>query len=255
MKTTAEIEHTEKEMAEKKKALDGDQKQCADALSRLKMKLSPAERSGRIREEIAGTRAKIAETTKIVALAEEKGRQEKSAQAGREETRKTFDNAGKALQEARHKLEQAGLDYERLNRDCAALTEELEKTRAAVLADVGPFGIDGIPLEGLGGVLKDLTGRKDLWQAKDAEKTALEKKIGELTAGLEKHKALLAKLEEDLALRRKDRDGLKGEHESLRAVPPGIVRGKERRRGGKRACGCSWIRLTESWKRPAKITD
>ena len=49
------------------------------------------------------------------------------------------------------------------------------------------------------------------------KETALEKKIGELTAGIEKHKALLAKLEEDLALRRKDRDGLKGEHESLGA--------------------------------------
>ena len=145
VKTTAEIEHTEKVMAEKKSALDGDQKQCADALSRLKMKVSPAERSGRIREEIAGARAKIAEAAKIVALAEEKGRQEKSAQAGREETRKIFDNTGKALQEARHKLEQAGLDYERLNRDCAALTEELEKARAAVLADVGPFGMTGFP--------------------------------------------------------------------------------------------------------------
>ncbi len=119
----------------------------------------------------------------------------------------------------------------------------------------GLSGSTRIPLEGLGDLLKDLTGRKDLWQAKEAEKTALEKKIGELKAGLEKHQALLGKLEEDLALRRKDRDGLKGEHESLRAVPPGIVRGKERRRGGKTACGCSWIRPTESWKRPARITD
>ncbi len=41
VKTAAEIEHTEKEMAEKKTALDADQKQCADALSRLKMKAFP----------------------------------------------------------------------------------------------------------------------------------------------------------------------------------------------------------------------
>ncbi len=97
--------------------------------------------------------------------------------------RKSFDNAGKALQEARHKLEKAGLDYERLKRDCTALTEELEKTRAAVVADVGPFGISAIPLDGLSDLLKDLTRRKELWQAKEAERAALEKKIGELQGG------------------------------------------------------------------------
>ena len=139
VKTAAEIQHIEKEMAEKKTALETDQEQCADALSRLKIEASPSERSARIRDEIADVRAKIAETAKIVALVEEKGRQEKSAQTALEETRKIFDNAGKALQEARHKLETAGLDHERLNKECAALAEELEKTRAAVLADVRAF--------------------------------------------------------------------------------------------------------------------
>ena len=65
--------------------------------------------------------------------------------------------------------------------------------------------------------MKDLTSRKEAWQAKEAEKTALEKKAGELKAAIETKQALLGKLEEDLALRRKDRDGLKGEHESLGA--------------------------------------
>ena len=177
-----------------------------------------AELSERIREEIAASRARIAETAKAVALAEEKGQQEKSARAGLEEMRKSFDNAGKALQEARHKLEKAGLDYERLNRDCTALTEELEKARAAVLADVGPFGISAIPLDGLSDLLKDLTRRKEVWQAKEAERAALEKKIGELQAGIEKDQALLGKQEEDLGLRRKEREGLKGQHESLGAT-------------------------------------
>ena len=56
-----------------------------DALSRLKIEASPSERSARIRAEIADVPAKIAETAKIVALVEEKGRQEKTAQAGLEE--------------------------------------------------------------------------------------------------------------------------------------------------------------------------
>ena len=217
VKTAAEIQHIEKEMAEKKTALDTDQEQCAQALSRLKIEATPSERSARVREEIADVRAKIAETTQIVALVEEKARQEKSAQAALEETRKILDNTVQALQEARHNLESAGLDHERLNRDCAALATELEKTRAAVLEDVRPLGVSQIPPDGFSDLLKDLTGRKEAWQAKEAEKTTLEKKVGELKAAIETKQALLAKLEEDLALRRKDRDALIGEYESLGA--------------------------------------
>jgi exonuclease SbcC len=215
VRTAAEIQHTEKEMAEKRAALDANEKQCADALLKLSIEVSPEDRAGKVREEITGVQAKIAETTDIVALAEKKSQQEKSAQTALEKTRKTFDNAGKALQEARHNLETAGRDHERLGKDSAALAEETEKARAAVLADVEPFGISRIPLDSLDALLKDLTERKDTWQVKEAEKTTREKQIGELKAAIEKHQALLGSLEKDQAARRKERDGLKGEYESL----------------------------------------
>lgn len=221
VKTAAEIQHIEKEIAEKKTALDADQEQCAGALSRLKMEASPAERPGRIREEIADVQAKIAETAKIVALVEDKARQEKSVQGALEETRKILDNAGKALQEARHNLETVGLDHERLGKDCAVLAVELEKIRAAVLEDVGPLGISRVPPD-VTDLLKDLTGRNKKWQAKEAEKTTLERKAGELKAAIETKQALLGNLEEDLALKRKDRDALKGEYESLGASRRGL---------------------------------
>ncbi|MBN2438529.1 MAG: chromosome segregation protein SMC, partial [Deltaproteobacteria bacterium] len=214
VRTAAEIGHTEKETAEKRAVLDADEKQCADALLKLSIEVSPEDRAGKVREEIAGIQAKIAETRGIVALAEKKGQQEKSAQTALEKTRKTFDNAGKALQEARHNLETAGRDHERLGKDSAALAEETEKARAAVLADVEPFGISRIPA-GVDALLKDLTGRKDTWLVKEAEKTNLEKQISELKAAIEKHQALLGSLEKDQAARRKERDGLKEEYESL----------------------------------------
>ncbi|MFZ4440398.1 MAG: AAA family ATPase [Syntrophales bacterium] len=216
VKTVTEIQHIEKERAEKKTALDTDQEQCVDALSRLKMEPSPSERSGTIREEIEDVQVKFDATMKIVAFVEENGRQEKSAQTVLEETRKILENAGKALQDARHNLQTAGLDHERLSKDCTALGIELEKTRAAVLEDVGPLGISRIPQAGLSDLLKDLTGRKEGWQTKETEKIALEKQIAEMKAGIEKHQALLGKLEEDLALKRKVLDSLKGEYESLR---------------------------------------
>jgi exonuclease SbcC len=217
VKRAAEIQHTEKELAEKQAALDADEKQWADALLRLRIEVSPDEREEKIREEIAGVQVKIAETTGIVALVEEKGRQEKSAQKALEKTRKTFDEAGKALQEARHNLETAGRDHERLSKDCAVLAEETEKAHTAALADVESFGISRISLDNLDALLQDLTGRKDSWQAKEAGKTTQEKQINELKAGIETHQALLRSLEEDLAARRKDRDGLKEEYDFLSA--------------------------------------
>jgi DNA repair protein SbcC/Rad50 len=217
VKTAADIQHTEKEMAEKKTALDADREQCAGALSRLNLEASPAECSGRIRAEIEDVQTKIAETAKVVSLVEEKGRQEKSAQAALEEARRSLDNAGKDLQDARHQLETAGLDHERLKKECAGLNTEVEKARAAVLDDVSPLGVSEIPPDGYSDLLKELTRRKEGWQVKETEKIALEKKAAELKAALETLQALLGKLEEDLALQRSDRDTLKGEHESLGA--------------------------------------
>ena len=215
VRTATEIQHTEKELAERRATLDTQEKHFATVLQRLDMAVSPEERAEKIREEIAGVQGKIAETTGIVALAEGKDRQEKSAQATLEKIRVKYDNAGKALQEARHNLETAGRDVDRLGNDCALLAEETEKVRAAVLADIEPFGISQIPLESLDALLQDLTGRRNTWQAKEAEKTAREKQIDEGKAGVEKQRALLHSLEEDLAGRCKDRDGLKEEYESL----------------------------------------
>jgi exonuclease SbcC len=70
-------------------------------------------------------------------------------------------------------------------------------------------------LDSLDPLLKDLTGRKDIWLAKEAEKTNREKQSDELKAALEKHQALLGSLEKDLAARYKEREELKGEYESL----------------------------------------
>ncbi len=223
VKTAAEIRQTEKAMEEKKAALDADEKQCANALLRLKIELgtdfkSVPTRAGKVQEDLADVRVKMAETSGIVAAAEEKSKKEKAAQRALEVIRGKFDTSGKTLQDARLKLEAAILEHERLIKDCTALAEESGTARAIALKDLKPFGIIEIPSTCLDGILKDLTGRKDAWQAKEDEKTAHEKKINDLKAAIEKNRALRGRLEEDLTARRKDRDELKTEHESLSAA-------------------------------------
>ena len=214
-KTAAEIRHAEKAVEEKKAALATDEKQCADFLSKLNIRIAAAERSGKAQEALAEIRVKIAEISGRLAAAEEKSRKEKSAQKALEKIRGQFDQSVTAVQDATLKLETAVLEQQRLIKDCAALTEESEKARATTLKDVEPFGVAEISSSNLDGILKELAGRKDTWQAKEDEKNAHEKIINDLKTAMEKNKALLGSFEEDLTARRKDRDDLKTAYESL----------------------------------------
>ncbi len=215
VKAVTEIEHCEKTMAEKQAGMETDQAQCVEALAKLQIEVSPADRSARVCAELETTRAGISSITQVVTLAEKKERQEKKSQAGLEVTRKAFDNTGKELQDARHHLETAGLERERLQKESADQAVELDQARTAVLADLKPLGGEVIPPAGFDSLLQELARRKESWQTKEAEKITLEQKAVELKVAIEKHQALLNKLEEDLVLRHKERDRLQEEHQTL----------------------------------------
>jgi len=211
----AEISQGEKERGEKTVLIEADEGQCVQVLRALGIEVVPEKREERISEEMESARLKIAEISRIVSAAEEKGKKEKAAQSALEKKRLAWQKSGTALQDARHKLETAGLEYERLVKDCATLTEEADRARAAALKDVEPFGIGQIPSADLVSILNHLKERRNAWQAKQEEKTVHEKKIGDLLAGIDKNRALLDSLEQDLAARRTKRKELNGETEEL----------------------------------------
>ncbi|MFH2076894.1 MAG: SbcC/MukB-like Walker B domain-containing protein, partial [Pseudomonadota bacterium] len=217
VKAAAEIRHAEKEMAEKRAARDTDEKACGEALLKLGIDAAAEGSAGKVREALADLRMKMAETVGIVSVAEEKSKREKAAQTALEKLRTGFENSERALQEARHQRETAGREHERLIREQKILGEEAQKTRKAALKGVEPFGITQIPATGIDALLRGLAGRKDAWQTKQVEKTAAEKKLGELNAALDKDKSLLSSLEKGLAARVRDCDDLTRLVESLRA--------------------------------------
>ena len=215
VKASEGIKHTEKEMTEKKTARDKNEKESDDALSRLNIDTSPENRAAKVLEEIASAQTKISEISGIVAIADEKGKNEKSVQSDLEELRGKRDALSKSLQDARHKLEKAGQDHGRLVRDRDAAFAEAEKARASALLDLKPFGILQISSSDLDAISNDLTEQKDAWQAKQDEKTDHEKKVGDLKAESHKTSALLDSLERDLVTRRKERDDLAQLYSSL----------------------------------------
>ena len=213
-KMAAEIGHAEKERDEKRAELDTDVKLCTGNLLKLNIKAGPEEQAGKVRDELTAVQAKIAEISGTVIAADKMYQEERVALDSLEKLRILLEGSDKALQDAKHKLDTAGLEHERLTKAGEALGEETEEAFAAVLKDVEPFGIRQISFADLDSILKDLTVRKDTWQAKQDEKTAQEKMIQGLLAGIDKDKALLEKLEHDLKELRKDRDGLMVHYES-----------------------------------------
>jgi exonuclease SbcC len=209
------IRHAEKEMAEKKTARDKNEKESDDALSRLNIDTSPENRAAKVLEEIASAQTKISEISGIVAIADEKGKNEKSVQSDLEELRGKRDALNKSLQDARHILETAGLEYDRLVKDRDVALAEAEKAHASTLVDLKPFGILQIPSSDIDAIFSDLTERKNAWQAKQDEKTDHEKKIGALKAEILKIGALWDSLKKDLVTRRKERDDLTKLYSSL----------------------------------------
>ena len=170
-----------------------------------------------IQKAIITIRAAIAGAEAIVAAADALAGTEKAAGAALETARGISDKTGRALLEARHRLEAEGLDYARLTREVDTLAQEVDKARTAALTDLQPFGIGRISPDGLDVLFAELTGRKERWQKWREREAAAEKRVGELAAALEKEGALLANAEKELAVRRGDLEGLTGQAEFLSA--------------------------------------
>jgi exonuclease SbcC len=213
--TGAKVRHIEKDIIEKKTALDADEKECMGTLTMLGIEATRKDRTAKVRGALADIRAKISEATGIVTAAEEKSKKEKTAQAALEKTRQKFENIGRTLQEVRYKLETAGLEHGRLTKEYDALIVNAEKALDAVRQDIEPFGITQIALSELNDILKDLTARKNEWQAKQEERIACEKRMTDLKAGIDRDTALLGNLEKDLATRRQEREALIKEYKIL----------------------------------------
>lgn len=206
-KKDADIGHVEKDIAEKKLTLETDEEQCAQWLHALNLPVESEERSAKVKGELAGVQARIAETSAIVLAAEEKSNQEKSVRAELEKLRAKVESSVNALLEASHQLGMVENELQRLTQERDAAVADVNKARMTALKDVAPFGIVEMPADA-SAVIKELTVRKENWETRQKEKAGHEKKISELNATLSKDSALLESLEKDMAARGDERSAL-----------------------------------------------
>ncbi|MFZ3253722.1 MAG: AAA family ATPase [Syntrophales bacterium] len=217
-RTMAEIRQGEKEREEKQAILAKDDSRYTAALGSLHLCLDGGDRDAQVPAELARVQAKIAATLPLINAAEDYIRREKTAQNALEKRKEKLEKAARTLQEARHVLATAALEQERLDRELKALRSQTELLHAAALREIAPFGVRQLPVGSLDSIMKELTGRRDDWQARAEEEATLEKRGDALTAEIDTANALLANLEKDLAARCQDRDDLAGKQEGLRVA-------------------------------------
>jgi len=206
IKTAAAIEHEEKDRAQKLAALAEDEKQCAELLKDLHPTTAAEQRIEVLNGQLAGLKENMAGIGALIGAAEENGKKGLAAQRDLEKTRAKLDAAGKTRQEARHKLETADREQERLLREGAARKEQLAQARTAAGRDVEPYGIKEIPIADLEALMEDLTRRRKTWQDMEVRQIVGDKRIQEIKGEIDREIALLDSLERELSVGRKARD-------------------------------------------------
>jgi DNA repair protein SbcC/Rad50 len=199
-KKDAEIGHVEKNIAEKQSTMKVDEEQCAQCLRALNLPVGSEESAVCVKDALSVVQSCIDEASAIVLSAEEKSIQEQSTRTELEKLQVKVEATGNALRDAGYQLETAENELRRLTHERDAAGEEVEQARLTALNDIAPFGIAEVPPDATA-VIKELTGRKQIWETRQKEKSGHEKKIGELNASLGKDTALLESLEKEMAAR------------------------------------------------------
>lgn len=206
IKTAVDIEHGEKDKVQKLAVLAEDEKQCAESLRDLHLTVAAEQRIEVLNGHLAGLKENMAGIGALISAAEENGKKRLSAQKELEKTRAKLDAAGKARQEARHKLETVDREQEGLLREGATRKEQLAQAQTVAGRDVEPFGIKNLSIGDLEAVMAVLTRRQKTWQDMEVQQIAGEKRIQEIKGEIDREIALMDSLEGELKARRKDRD-------------------------------------------------
>ncbi|MEA5113358.1 MAG: AAA family ATPase [Geobacteraceae bacterium] len=188
-------EQVQRERNECQGLLERDKAFCAAAIVELEVS---AEGSDAIMACWKSCRESLAECRGIIHAVEQK---EEEAQRVKEACDKTKEEAAgkdKARQVAALRFESAANERSRLEREHAALLDDLDRALAEVERAVEPYGLKKSSLQSAEEVLAVLTKRRSAYGEQLREKERLDKRLSDLGSELKKQEALLAEAERNL---------------------------------------------------------
>lgn len=156
--------------------------------------------------------AQIVKYMQLITQVEQKSKEEKQALKELARLNKSLADAEKKLDKCRHDLEMAQNEYALTEKQVQSLERQYHQTHNQACLLVEPYGIGDLAANNLDFYLDNLTGHRNKWQSKQADKEAQGKLINTNEIELVKMQTLHHKLEEELQLKRRD---LEAEHDAL----------------------------------------
>ncbi len=199
-----DLEQAQRELHEFQGQLERDKSSCAAASAELGLSADTGSRSTDILACMTSCGDSLAECRCIIGAVEQKEEDVRRAKEECDKSREEVAALDKARQAAALGFESAVSERSRLEREDAALRDDLDRALAETERAVEPYGCEGISLQNAEDIFAALTKRRSAYGERLQEKERLVKKISDLDSELKKQQALLAELERNLT----EREGL-----------------------------------------------
>jgi exonuclease SbcC len=199
---TAGLEQVEREQGECRTALERDEALCASGCAELVLSADMAKLSDVIRLETDLCREALAACKHILREADRNDREEREAKAAFDKARDELAGLEKKKHAAALGHETAVAERDRLERECFALRDDLDRVLAEVERAIEPYGCREILPRNAEETLALLTTRRAVYGERLREKETLEKRRADLAGEREKQLALLAEAERNLEVRK-----------------------------------------------------
>jgi len=196
-----DLEQAQRELHDYQEQLARDKSFCDAAGAELGLSADTGSRSADILASLASCGDSLAECRGIIGAVEQKEEAMRRAQEDWDKAREDVAGRDKARQAAAIRFESAVNERSRLEREDAALRDDLDRALAELERTVEPYGFKDMSLQYAEEVLSALFRRRNAFGERLQEKAQLENKIAGLDSELKKQQALLVELERNLTER------------------------------------------------------
>lgn len=153
----------------------------------------------------------ISRCSQLILEVEQKRKEEQQVMKSSDALNKSLGDAEKKLDRCRIDLQMAQNEYDLTKKQCTSLERQYAQSLDQARPLVEQYGVDDLSVASLDFLLENLTGRRDKWQTRQAEKEARAKLINAAEIELARKQTLHHKLDEELEIKRKDLDNLQDE--------------------------------------------
>lgn len=198
---TKELEQIKRDDGELMESMHCAETAFSAGCAGLEASIDPERRLTDIQAMIESRRQVLAELGALIQEVDLRHEKRLKLKAEHDRARELFAGLDKLHQAAVLGRDSAANELKRLERECEAMSEDLDHSLTGIKLTLEPYGHDNFTLTEAETALTDLTDRRNQYAAKAGEQELLEKQLAILAGEKQKQQALLSGTERNLAER------------------------------------------------------